>query len=71
MRLYDIVAERQSKSGSLTSRFSGEERLENFIQDAGWDAGAIVHDGDFCPYIPRRGLESFRGNHDQRWWEAF
>ena len=39
---HDIVADRETKAGSLSGRFGRKERLEQFVSDLGRDAGAIV-----------------------------
>ena len=46
MRLYNIIAQRQSQSRSLPCRFGGEEGLEDFVFDGGRDARAVVGEGD-------------------------
>ncbi len=44
MRFHNIIAQTQSQPGSGTGWFGGEERLEDFIDDGGGDAGAIIAD---------------------------
>ena len=57
---HDVIADREAKTGSLASRFGGEERLEQFVLDLGRNADAVVADADFdrISEISRRHLQS-------------
>ena len=52
MRLHYIMGNAQPKACSLRPFFGGKERLQNFVFDIVWDAGAVVGDGNgdgvFC-----------------------
>ena len=54
MRLYDIVADRQAQTRTLTCRFGGKKRLEYFIDNFFRNADDIVPDPDldFFEYSP-------------------
>src|SRR5262249_15589650 len=43
----DVMAERQPKTGPLTSWLGREERVEHFVSDLSWNPYAIVADTDF------------------------
>jgi hypothetical protein len=59
MRFHNIITQTQTQTSSLSCRFGGEERLEDFVFDFFWDAISIVFYGDFNPLA-----EVFGGDGD-------
>ena len=55
----DIVANRQAKPGPFACRLGRKERVEHFVFDFRWDAGAVVPDSDLDPVAEAfgRGLQ--------------
>lgn len=55
----DVVADRQTKTGSLARRLRGEERLEQLGAHLGCNAGAVVAHPDLhgLTKVARRDLE--------------